>query len=159
MEKDDFVEFKNTILNRIIYTYHPIMTLPKGGSLEWYEEGEWIPARERKIGARDESGFDVIEFYEKWIVHIGYEDRILSYREMKRWAMWVEKSVFTLLGLSITALSIITKMPFWLVGVLMSLLSLYLKYIEVSKPPFPQPPTRKTNEVDRQTNNKEERTG
>ncbi len=138
MRYDDFVEYRGSLLERLIYRFHPMMRLPKGGSLEWYEDGEWIPARDRKSSLENQVGFDVNKMYEKWIMNMGHEDRILGMREMKRWARWTQKTVFTLLGLTITAVSLVTGMPLGLlIGVPMSLFSLYLKYVEVSKPLFP----------------------
>lgn len=135
---NEFEEYRGSLLERIIYKFHPMMVLPKGGSLEWYEDGKWIPARDRKSSLENQVGFDVNKMYEEWIINLGYEDRILGMREMKIWARWAQKTVFTLLGLFITAVSLVTGMPLGLlVGVPMSILSLYLKYVELSKPLFP----------------------
>jgi len=113
------------------------MRLPKGCPLEWYEDGKWILAREINNDISDELGFDVNKIYEQWIFNLGHEDMIIGESEIKRWAIWASKSRVTLLSLTITALSIIIKMPLCLlVGAPIALLSLYLNYINMYKPSF-----------------------
>jgi len=133
MEYNDLIEYRGTFLENIIFRFHPMMRLPTERPLEWYESGNWILARNRKNDLSDQIGYDVNETYEEWIRKNGWENKIIGMKEMKNWARWAQKSVFTLLGLLITTVSLITGMPLGLmIGVPISLFSLYLKYLAVS---------------------------
>jgi len=138
MDSGDFKTYKGGVFERLIYDFQPMMRLPKYGSLELYEEDKWIPATESKNDIRKELGFDVYEIWERWIIELGYEDRILGFVVMRKWARWASKSRFTLIGMVLSISSIMLNIPLGLmVGLPLSLISLYLGYVEVTKPMFP----------------------
>jgi len=137
MSYDDLVEYHQNMLENAIYEWHLYMRLIKEGSLEFYEDGKWVPARESKNSLAKEFGVGIYKEWKKWIIQKGLENSVIGWRRERLWARWVEKTIFTLIGMVITILSLFLQIPIGLfIGVPLSLLSLYIKYMEVSEPPF-----------------------
>lgn len=136
---EGFQEYSGGIIERIIYKIHPMYRLSPKGILEAYEEGKWISAIDSKNPIRNEFGNGIYEVYKKWIEENNWQGAIIGMIEMRKWARWCKKSIFSLSGLILTTLGVLRILPFpisTIIGLLITIVSLWLNYMEIKKPIF-----------------------